>query len=194
MQALLAMSRVIDRVTEVVGKSVMWLILLAVLVSAGNAIVRKVFNYSTNSLLELQWYLFGAAFMLGAAYTLRQNEHVRVDVWYATRSRATQHRIDLFGHVFFLLPFVTLMAWLLWPYTVQAFVNGEVSSNAGGLIIWPARALILGGFVLLVFQALSEIIKKIAVVNGLIEDPHPTVSAKEAAEMEVAALLKDIQK
>lgn len=194
MQALIALSRGIDRVTEFVGKSVMWLILLAVLVSAGNAIVRKVFNYSTNSLLELQWYLFGAAFMLGAAYTLSQNEHVRVDVWYATRSRATQHRIDLFGHVFFLLPFVTLMAWLLWPYTVLAFVNGDVSSNAGGLIIWPARALILGGFVLLVFQALSEIVKKIAVIQGLIEDPHPTISAKEAAEMEVAALLKDIQK
>lgn len=194
MQALLAMSRGIDRVTEIIGKTVMWLILLAVLVSAGNAIVRKVFNYSTNSLLELQWYLFGAAFMLGAAYTLQQNEHVRVDVWYATRSRATQHRIDLFGHIFFLLPFVVLMAWLLWPYTVQAYVNGDVSSNAGGLIIWPARALILGGFILLVFQALSEIVKKIAVINGLIEDPHPTISAKEAAELEVAALIKDIQK
>ena len=194
MQALLAFSRAVDRVTEFVGKSVMWLILLAELVSAGNAIVRKMFNYSSNAWLELQWYLFGAAFMLGAAYTLCQNEHVRVDVWYATRSRATQHRIDLFGHVFFLLPFVTLMAWLLWPYTVQAFVNGDVSSNAGGLIIWPARALIFGGFILLVFQALSEIIKKIAVVRGMIEDPHPTISAKEAAEMEVAALLKDIQK
>ena len=172
----------------------MRLILPAVLVSAGNAIVRKVFNYSTNSLLRLQWYLFGAAFMLGSACTLRQNEHVRVDVWYATRSRATQHRIHLFGHVFFLLPFVTLMAWMFWPYTVQAFVNGDVSSNAGGLIIWPARALLLAGFMLLVFQALSKIIKKIAVVNGLIEDPHPTISAKEAAETEVAALLTDIQK
>jgi TRAP-type mannitol/chloroaromatic compound transport system permease small subunit len=94
----------------------------------------------------------------------------------------------------FLLPFVTLMAWLLWPYTVQAYRNGDVSSNAGGLIIWPARALLFVGFVLLVFQALSEIIKKIAVIKGLIEDPHPTISAKEAAELEVAALLKDIQK
>jgi TRAP-type mannitol/chloroaromatic compound transport system permease small subunit len=194
MQALLALSRGIDRVTEFIGKSVMWLILFAVLISAGNAVVRKAFNYSSNAWLELQWYLFGAAFMLAAAYTLRQNEHVRVDVLYATRSRATQHWIDLFGHVFFLLPFVVLMAWLLWPYTIQAYVNGDISSNAGGLIIWPARALILAGFILLCFQALSEIIKKVAVIRGLIEDPHPTISAKEAAELEVAALIKDIQK
>ncbi len=194
MQALLAASRGIDRVTEFIGKAVMWLILLAVVVSATNAVVRKTFNYSSNAWLELQWYLFGAAFMLAAAYTLKQNEHVRVDVFYATRSRTTQHWIDLFGHIVFLLPFVTLMAWLLWPYTVQAYRNGDVSSNAGGLIIWPARALLFVGFVLLVFQALSEIIKKIAVIKGLIEDPHPTISAKEAAELEVAALLKDIQK
>jgi TRAP-type mannitol/chloroaromatic compound transport system permease small subunit len=194
MQALLALSRGIDRVTTFIGKSVMWLILLAVLVSAGNAVVRKAFNYSSNAWLELQWYLFGAAFMLAAAYTLCQNEHVRVDVFYATRKRVTQHWIDLFGHVFFLLPFVVLMAWLLWPYTIQAYVNGDISSNAGGLIIWPARALILAGFILLCFQALSEIIKKIAVIRGLIDDPHPTVSAKEAAELEVAALIKDIQK
>ncbi|MFN5996183.1 MAG: TRAP transporter small permease subunit [Paracoccaceae bacterium] len=194
MQALIALSRGIDRVTEFIGKSVMWLILLAVVVSAGNAIVRKTLNYSSNAWLELQWYLFGAAFMLAAAYTLKQNEHVRVDVFYASRSRATQHWIDLFGHVFFLLPFVVLMAWLLWPYTIQAYVNGDISANAGGLIIWPARALILAGFILLVFQALSEIVKKIAVIKGLIEDPHPTVSAKEAAELEVAALLKDMQK
>jgi TRAP-type mannitol/chloroaromatic compound transport system permease small subunit len=194
MQALLAASRAIDRVTEFIGKSVMWLILLAVVVSAGNAVVRKTFNYSSNAWLELQWYLFGAAFMLAAAYTLKQNEHVRVDVFYATRSRSTQHWIDLFGHTVFLLPFVTLMAWLLWPYTVQAYRNGDISSNAGGLIIWPARALLVVGFILLVFQALSEIIKKVAVIRGLIEDPHPTISAKEAAELEVAALLKDLQK
>jgi TRAP-type mannitol/chloroaromatic compound transport system permease small subunit len=194
MQSLLALSRLIDSTTTAIGKAVMWLILLAVLVSAGNAVVRKVFNYSSNAWLELQWYLFGAAFMLAAAYTLCQNEHVRVDVLYASRSRKSQHWIDLFGHVFFLLPFVMLMAWLLWPYTLQAFRNGDISSNAGGLIIWPARALIFAGFVLLCFQAISEIIKKVAVIMGLIEDPHPTISAKEAAELEVAALIKDIQK
>jgi TRAP-type mannitol/chloroaromatic compound transport system permease small subunit len=194
MQPLLALSRLIDTVTTAIGKAVMWFILLAVIVSAGNAVVRKVFNYSSNAWLELQWYLFGAAFMLAAAYTLCQNEHVRVDVLYATRSRKTQHWIDLFGHVFFLLPFVVLMAWLLWPYTIQAFQNGDISANAGGLIIWPARALILAGFILLCFQAVSEIIKKIGVIMGLIDDPHPTISAKEAAELEVAALIKEIQK
>jgi TRAP-type mannitol/chloroaromatic compound transport system permease small subunit len=194
MQALIALSRGIDRVTELIGKTVIWLILLAVVVSAGNAVVRKTFNYSSNAWLELQWYLFGAAFMLAAAYTLKQNEHVRVDIFYASRSRSTQHWIDLFGHVFFLLPFVVLMTWLLVPYALQAFNSGEVSSNSGGLIIWPARALLLAGFGLLVLQALSEIIKKIAVIAGLIEDPNPTLSAKEAAELEVAALVQEIKK
>jgi TRAP-type mannitol/chloroaromatic compound transport system permease small subunit len=194
MQALLALSRSIDRVTEFIGKSVMWLILAAVLVSAVNAVVRKAFNYSSNAWLELQWYMFGAAFMLAAAYTLKQNEHVRVDIFYASRSRATQHWIDLFGHVFFLLPFTVLMTWLLWPYFLQSWTSGEVSSNSGGLIIWPARALLLAGFILLLFQAFSEIIKKIAVIAGLIEDPNPTLSAKEAAELEVAALVEEIKK
>lgn len=194
MQALLALSRFIDRVTEFIGKSVMWLILAAVLVSAVNAVVRKAFNYSSNAWLELQWYMFGAAFMLAAAYTLKQNEHVRVDILYASRSRATQHWIDLFGHVFFLLPFTVLMTWLLWPYFLQSWTSGEVSSNSGGLIIWPARALLLAGFILLLFQAFSEIIKKIAVIAGLIEDPNPTLSAKEAAELEVAALVEEIKK
>lgn len=193
MQAVLALSRWIDRVTEFIGKSVMWLILVAVLVSAGNAVVRKVFNYSSNAWLELQWYLFGAAFMLAAAYTLRQNEHVRVDIFYASRSRRTQHWIDLFGHIFFLLPFAVLMTWLLVPYFLQAWNSGEVSSNSGGLIIWPARALLLAGFILLLFQAFSEIIKKIAVIAGVIEDPNPTLSAKEAAELEVAALVQEIK-
>jgi len=194
MQAFIALSRGIDRVTEFIGKSVVWLILLAVLVSAGNAVVRKTFNYSSNAWLELQWYLFGAAFMLAAAYTLKQNEHIRVDIFYASRTRATQHWIDLFGHVFFLLPFVLLMTWLLVPYTLQAINSGEISSNAGGLIIWPARALLLAGFVLLIFQAISEIIKKVAVIRGRMEDPNPTLSAKEAAELEVASQTQEIAK
>lgn len=192
MQALLAISRGIDRVNAFIGKSVMWLILLAVLVSAGNAIVRKVFNWSSNSLLELQWYLFGAAFMGAAAYTLQQNEHIRIDVFYGTRTRRTQHWIDLFGHVFFTLPFVVLMTWLLVPYTLQAFRSGQISTNAGGLIIWPARAVLALGFILLIAQALSEIVKKIAVMRGLIEDPHPFVSAHEAAELEGAQLAQTV--
>ncbi|MFZ1348459.1 MAG: TRAP transporter small permease subunit, partial [Tabrizicola sp.] len=145
MQALLAVARGIDRVNAFIGKSVMWLILLAVLVSSGNAIVRKLFNWSSNSLLEMQWYLFGAAFMGAAAYTLQQNEHIRIDVFYGTRTRRTQHWIDLFGHVFFTLPFVVLMTWLLVPYALQAFRSGQISTNAGGLIIWPARAILALG-------------------------------------------------
>jgi TRAP-type mannitol/chloroaromatic compound transport system permease small subunit len=194
MQALLAVSRGIDRVTEFIGKSVIWMILLAVLVSSGNAIVRKMFNWSSNSLLELQWYLFGAAFMGAAAYTLQQNEHIRIDVFYGTRSRRTQHWIDLFGHIFFTLPFVLLMTWFLVPYTLQAFNSGQISTNAGGLIIWPARAVLAIGFALLVAQAISEIIKKIAVMQDLIPDPHPFVSAHEAAELEGAQLAETVKK
>jgi TRAP-type mannitol/chloroaromatic compound transport system permease small subunit len=193
MQALLAISRGIDRVNAFIGKAVIWLILLAVLVSAGNAISRKLFNLSSNSWLELQWYLFGAAFMGAAAYTLQQNEHIRIDVFYASRSRKTQHWIDLLGHIFFLLPFVALMAWLLWPYTIQAFYSGQISTNSGGLIIWPARAILLVGFIMLVFQALAEIIKKIAVMRGLMEDPHPFISAQEQALHEVEELAAEVQ-
>ncbi len=194
MQPLLALARLIDRITAFIGKAVMWLILLAVLVSAGNAIMRKAINWSSNSLLEMQWYLFGAAFMGAAAYTLQQNEHIRIDVFYGTRTRRTQHWIDLFGHVFFTLPFVVLMTWLLVPYTIQAWQIGQVSTNAGGLIIWPARAVLALGFALLVAQAISEIIKKIAVMQGLIEDPHPFVSAHEAAELEGAQLAETVSK
>jgi TRAP-type mannitol/chloroaromatic compound transport system permease small subunit len=194
MQALLVLARGIDRVTAFIGKSVMWLILLAVLVSSGNAIVRKTLNWSSNSLLELQWYLFGAAFMGAAAYTLQQNEHIRIDVFYGTRTRRTQHWIDLFGHVFFTLPFVVLMTWLLVPYAWQAFNSGQISTNAGGLIIWPARAILALGFVLLIAQAISEIIKKIAVMQGLIDDPHPFISAHEAAELEGKQLAETVAK
>ena len=194
MQALLVISRGIDRVTAFIGKSVMWLILLAVLVSSGNAIVRKMFNWSSNSLLEMQWYLFGAAFMGAAAYTLQQNEHIRIDVFYGTRTRRTQHWIDLLGHMFFTLPFVVLMTWLLVPYAWQAFRSGQISTNAGGLIIWPARAILAAGFALLIAQAISEIIKKIAVMRGLIEDPHPFVSAHEAAELEGKQLAETVAK
>lgn len=192
MQSLLPLARAIDRVNEFIGKSVMWLILLAVLVSATNAIIRKAFNMSSNSWLELQWYLFGAAFMLASAYTLKQNEHIRIDIFYGTRSRRTQHWIDLFGHVFFTLPFVTLMSFMLVPYAWAAYRIGQISTNAGGLIIWPARALLAAGFILLMFQAISEIIKKIAVMRGEMDDPTPFISAHEAAELEGAALAAEV--
>ncbi|WP_333817538.1 TRAP transporter small permease subunit [Tabrizicola sp.] len=192
MQALLAFSRGIDRVNEVIGKSVMWLILLAVLVSSGNAIVRKIFNWSSNSLLEMQWYLFGAAFMGAAAYTLQQNEHIRVDILYGSLSRRTQHWIDLVGHIVFALPFVVLMTWMLIPYTWQAYKIGQISTNAGGLLIWPARAILAAGFLILIAQVLSEIVKKIAVMRGVIEDPHPFISAHEAAEIEAEQMARTV--
>ena len=188
MQVLLALSRAIDRVTSLIGRAMGWLILAAVLISAGNAVVRKVFSTSSNAWLEAQWYLFGAAFMGAAAYTLAQNEHIRIDIFYGTRSRRTQHWIDLFGHVVFLMPFVILMTWMLVPYAFHAWKIGQISTNAGGLIIWPARAILAAGFALLIAQGLSEIIKKIAVMRGLIEDPHPFISAHEMAEKEGAEL------
>jgi len=173
MAALLGISRLIDRITEIIGKSVSWLILVAVLVSAGNAIIRKIFNMSSNAWLEAQWYLFGAAFMLAAAYTLSQNEHIRIDVVYGKFSRRVQHWIDLFGHVFFLMPFVLLMLYFFIPYVRMSYMSGEVSSSAGGLIIWPAKAILLFGFILLALQGVSEIIKKIAIMTGNMDDPSP---------------------
>ena len=184
MQALLALSRAIDRINEIIGRTVGWLILVAILVSAVNATVRKVFDTSSNAWLELQWYLYGAAFLMAAAYTLKQNEHIRIDIVYGMWSRRTQYWIDLVGHVLFLLPFVVLMVWLLWPYVLQSFRSGEHSSNAGGLILWPAKGFLLVGFIQLLAQALSEIVKKIAVMRGLIEDPTPFVSSHHSAEVE----------
>ena len=172
MNGLLALSRGIDRVNTTIGKAVSWLILLAILVSAGNAIVRKVFNTSSNMWLELQWYLYGAAFLGAAAYTLLENEHIRIDLVYGMWPRKVQHWIDLIGSVLFLMPFVILMIYYLYPWTVRSFERGEISSSAGGLTLWPAKATLLVGFVLLFFQGISEIIKKIAVMRGLIPDIH----------------------
>ncbi|MCD2181179.1 TRAP transporter small permease subunit [Rhizobium sp. TRM96647] len=187
MGALLGLSRIIDIVTERIGKAVSWLILVAVLVSAGNAVVRKVFNVSSNAWLEAQWYLFGGAFMLAAAYTLSQNEHIRIDVVYGKFSRRTQHWIDLFGHCFFLMPFVLLMVYYLVPYVTMSFRSGEGSSSAGGLIVWPAKAILLAGFVLLAAQGVSEIIKKIAIMRGDMDDPTPFVPTHAPLDIDVPA-------
>jgi TRAP-type mannitol/chloroaromatic compound transport system permease small subunit len=191
MAGLLALSRGIDRLNEFIGKWVSWLILLAVLVSAGNAVIRKAFNVSSNAWLELQWYLFGAAFLLAAAYTLKQNEHIRIDIVYGMFSRRTQHWIDLFGHVFFLMPFVVLMVSYFVPYVWLSFRTGEISSSAGGLILWPGKSLLLIGFTLLGLQGISEIIKKIAIMRGDMEDPTPFVPAHEQAQLEGQALVEE---
>lgn len=194
MDGALGLSRLIDKINDAIGKSVSWLILLAVLVSAVNAVVRKAFNTSSNAWLELQWYLFGAAFLLAAAYTLKQNEHIRIDIVYGIWSRRVQHWIDLIGHLLFLMPVVLLMVWYFIPYVSLSFNSGEVSTNAGGLIIWPAKALLLIGFLQLAAQGVSEIIKKIAVMRGVIDDPTPFISAQEAAQHEVEELVQEIQK
>lgn len=173
MAGLLAISRVIDRVNDFVGKQISWLILAAVLISAANAISRKAFDISSNAWLELQWYLFGTVFMLAASYTLQRNEHIRIDIVSNILSKRTRDWIDLICHFVFLVPFVSLMVWLCWPWFLRSFFSGEVSTNAGGLIIWPAKFVILLGFILLCAQALSEIIKRIGVITGNIEDETP---------------------
>ena len=194
MTGLLALSRAIDRLNEFIGKWVGWLILASILISAGNAVIRKAFNMSSNAWLELQWYLFGAAFLLAAAYTLKQNEHIRIDIVYGVWARRVQHWIDLFGHVFFLMPFVLLMVFYFGPWFMLSFRSGEVSSSAGGLVIWPAKLMLLIGFFLLALQGVSEIIKKIAIMRGEMEDPNPFISAHEAAELEGKALVEELKK
>jgi TRAP-type mannitol/chloroaromatic compound transport system permease small subunit len=184
MEGLIALSRGIDRLNEFVGKSVSWLILVSIVVSAGNAIIRKAFNESSNAWLELQWYLFGAAFLLAAAYTLKQNEHIRIDIVYGRWSRRVQHWIDLIGHLLFLMPFTLLMVYYLVPYVLRSYGSGEMSTNAGGLIIWPAKAMLLAGFLLLALQGISEIIKKIAVMTGRLEDPTPFEPTHPPLEMD----------
>ena len=191
MTPLLSLSRLIDATTEFIGKSVTWLILIAVLVSAGNAVIRKVYNMSSNAWLESQWYLFGGAFMLAAVYTLKQNEHIRIDVVYARWSRRVQHWIDLLGHILFLMPFVILMIVYLVPYVRMSFHSGEVSSSAGGLILWPAKAILLAGFILLALQGVSEIIKKIAIMRGVIDDPTPYVPTH--APLETAPTVSEVR-
>ncbi|MEN3791555.1 TRAP transporter small permease subunit [Fulvimarina sp. MAC3] len=182
MHALLSFSQGIDRVTTFFGRGVSWLVLIVVLVSAGNAIVRKAFNMSSNAWLEVQWYLFGAIFMLAAAWTLLRNEHIRVDIISNHLSKRTRDWIDFLGHLFFLLPFTILMVWLLVPYVIGSFERQEVSPNAGGLIIWPAKALLLAGFVLLLFQGLSELIKRGAILFGGMTDTTPLAKHLPLAE------------
>ncbi len=175
MGALLSLSRGIDRINRLIAQAASWLILFAVTISAINAIVRKVVNVSSNAWLESQWYLFGAAYMLAAAYTLCANEHIRIDLLYTRWPRRRQNWIDLLGHIFFLMPFAGLMVYHLYPWFMRAYRTGEMSVSASGLPFWPARLVILLGFVLLFVQGISEIIKKIAIMRGDLPDdnaPH----------------------
>lgn len=177
MSGLLGISRGIDRINGWIGRAVAWLVLAAVLVSAANAVIRKSFNISSNAWLELQWYLFGAVFLLGAAWTLRQDEHVRVDVLSSRLSPKGRAIIDLVCHLAFLMPFAVLMVWLAWPFFVSSYTSGEQSSNAGGLIRWPAKLWVLLGFISFAAQGLSEIIKRTAQLSGTI--PYPASDTDE---------------
>ena len=171
MKILLALSRLIDAINERIGRLVYWCVLVAVLVSAGNATVRYTFSMSSNAWLELQWYLFAAVFLLCSGYTLLHNEHIRIDVISSRLSRRTQVWIDIFGFIAFLLPMSTFILWLSWPIFMNAWTSGEISGSAGGLIRWPARFLVPAGFFLLTLQGISELIKRFAFLKGLIPDP-----------------------
>jgi len=170
MKLLLGLSRAIDALNERVGHLMYWLILIMVLVSAGNATSRYALSMASNAWLELQWYLFSAVFLLCAGYTLLHNEHIRIDVIAGLFKRRTQIWVDVFGMVFFLLPLSLYMTWSSWPVFMNAWNSGEISASAGGLIRWPARLLVPAGVFLLTLQGLSELIKRSATLMGLIPD------------------------
>ena len=182
MNVLLALSRAIDAFTERVGRLVYWLVLVVVLISAANAVVRKAFDYSSNAYLEIQWYLFSVIFLFGAGYTLLKNEHVRIDIIQGRLSPRAQNWIDVLGILFFLMPMSLIIMWLSWPLFVDSLQRHEVSTNAGGLIIWPARLMIPVGFALLIIQAVSEFIKRVAFLRGVAPDPLEKRHEKSAEE------------
>lgn len=182
MSALLQLSRLIDRLSEWVGRWVAWLVLAMVLISATNASVRKAFNISSNAFLEIQWYLFAAVFLLAAGYTLLRQEHVRIDVVLGRFSRRTQVKVELFGLLAFLMPFVVTVTYGVMPLVLRAYHTGEMSENAGGLIRWPVYALVPIGFSLLGLQGVSEIIKRAAFLMGRADDPGQKKQAKSAEE------------
>jgi len=190
MQALLQCSRKIDWLSSQIGKYVVWLILASVVISGVNAVVRKVLSTSSNAFLEVQWYLFSASFLLAAGYTLLQGEHVKVDVIASRLSRRTQIWIDIFGLLFFLAPMCLAVLWYGQPFFENAYRSGEMSNNAGGLIRWPVYLMMPLGFGLLLLQGGSELIKRIAFLQGLIEDP----GAKKAQQTSEQALAESIRR
>jgi TRAP-type mannitol/chloroaromatic compound transport system permease small subunit len=182
MPFLLSLSRRIDGFTEFIGRSVAWLVLAAVLISAVNAVVRKVFNIGSNAFLEIQWYLFAAVFLLAAGYTMMRQEHVKIDVLSGRLSKRAQIWIDIAGICLFLFPFIVMIIKLAMPLVINAYVTKEVSSNAGGLIRWPVFALLPLGLLLLGIQGVSELIKRIAFLKGLIPDPTKRQGVKTPEE------------
>ena len=190
MKLLLSFSRANDALNEHVGKLSYWLILAAVLISTGNAIVRYSLNMSSNAWLEIQWYLFSFVFLFCAGYTLLHNQHVRIDVISGHLSARGRAWIDIFGTIFFLLPMAVAIMWLAWQVFLDAYWSNEVSTNAGGLTVWPARLMLPVGFFLLVLQGLSELIKRVAFLRGLIPDPTEKDEGPTAEEMLAEELRK----
>jgi TRAP-type mannitol/chloroaromatic compound transport system permease small subunit len=190
MQALLKFSNLVDGLNRFVGKHVIWLILASTVISAVNAIIRKAFNVGSNAFLEVQWYLFAGTFLLTAAFTLLNSEHVKIDVVYTHFSKRKQMWIDIFGFAFFLTPFCVALLWYGIPFALKGYASGEISSNAGGLVRWPVYALIPTGFALLLLQCWSELIKRLAFLQGLIEDPTNKKVEKTAEEELAEAIQK----
>ena len=188
MTLLLKLSQLIDWLNERVGKGAFWLVLLMTVISAGNATVRFIFNYSSNGLLEIQWYLFAAVIILCSPYTLQKNEHVRIDVVSGKLSPRSQAVIDIIGTLFFLLPMVIAVLWLSLPLVADSIKINEMSANAGGLIRWPVKILLPIGFTLLALQGISELIKRVAFLAGLIADPN-SKAAGPTPEEELAAAI-----
>jgi TRAP-type mannitol/chloroaromatic compound transport system permease small subunit len=190
LKRLLGFSRAVDRFNVRLGQVVAWAILIAVLVSAANAIVRKVLNTSSNSWLELQWVLFGVVFLLCAPWTLLSNEHIRIDIVNSFFSKRARNWIDVFGHIFFLLPATLLMVYLGWPFFWLSWMQNEQSTNAGGLPVYPSKFLIPLAFTLLLVQAFSELIKRIAIMRGELQDTVSGGGHHAAAEVEAERLLQ----
>jgi TRAP-type mannitol/chloroaromatic compound transport system permease small subunit len=192
LQALLGLSRNIDACTRWIGKRLAWLILAAVVISAMNAIVRKTFDQSSNSWLELQWVLFSIVFLMCSSWTLLDNEHIRIDIVNNLLPKKLRDSIDLVGHIFFLIPLCVVMIITGGPFFMRSFEINEQSGNAGGLPQWPAKALVIIGFAMLLVQAISELIKRIAVMRGLIPDPH--ASQVNPIEAEIEHIVEAIEK
>lgn len=191
MKGLLAFSRTVDRLTGWIGRWVAWLVVAAILISAGNATVRKLFDTSSNAWLELQWWLFGAVFLLCAAWTLSSNEHIRIDIVNSQLSRSTRNVIELIGHTLFLLPMCLVILYTSVPFFLRSWEQNEQSSNAGGLPLYPPKLLVVMGFALLLLQGISELIKRIAIMSGHLEEAPSGGGHYAAAEAEAKRLLED---
>jgi TRAP-type mannitol/chloroaromatic compound transport system permease small subunit len=192
MKALLGLSRLIDGATRFIGQWIAWLIVAAALISAGNAIIRKLFDLSSNAWLELQWWLFSAVFLLAAPWTLALNEHIRIDIVNQRLPQWARNAIEIIGHVFFLLPMATVVVWTSWPFFVTSYEQNEQSSNYGGLPQWPAKFLIPLAFSILFIQGVSELIKRIAIIRGDLAETdgsgHPAAAPSRSGHLQVASV------